>query len=372
MDHPRGLTATADAEVEIHACDCPDCGAPSASLSPVITHLLGPVALRRCQRCGARHACERAPRRLLNCVDCALPFLDAPALDERCEDCRSGEAGADAQDAAIVTAAEAEVRTALGRRWSFVGSAETAVYLDRVLGDLARHIEGAPGEPRVVLVQDPAVRSLALPSGAVLLSTGALGLIEDEAELAFVLAHELAHVASGDASRALVRLGLRDLALAQPEDRGAAWAHAAEDLIRLGHGDRREHVADATALAAVISQGYDSRAAERYLERLCGRAECGEPGLAQASLSHPLPGRRAQRLELVRDRMRVDPVGEARVDREVFRRSAGHSVIASELAPVRPFEDLAGGGAALQLLAGSRLAWALGLAALLVLLYFVV
>jgi hypothetical protein len=371
MDHPRGLIETAEAEVETHACDCPDCGAPSASLSPVVTHLLGEVALRRCQRCGARHACERAPRRLLNCVDCGLPFLDEAPGHQRCEDCRNGEVGRDSEDAAFTAAAEAEVRAALAQRWSFVGSPQTALYLDRALGDLARHIEGAPAKPRVVLVQEPSLCTLALPSGVVLLSTGALGTIEDEAELAFVLGHELAHAASGDAARALVSLGLRDLALAQPEERGAAWAHAAEDLIRLGHGDRREHVADATALASMMSRGYDSSAAERYLDRVRTRAECGDPDLAQASLSHPLPRRRVQRLELIRDRLRVHPTGEIRVDREVFRRVAGHSVIASDLASVRPFADLAAGGR----LSGSRLVWAVGVTLLIVilgLLYFVV
>jgi predicted Zn-dependent protease len=338
MDHSRGLTETIDPQVASHAADCPDCGAPSTVLPSVTSSLLGPVPMRRCFRCGLRRTCEPVPRKVRICALCRLPHLDGDDSDERCAGCRSGEFALEAPEPAMAAATEAEVRRALVSEWGFVGAERTSRYLDRVLQEIAATLPDAPESGRVVLVRETAIHSLALPSGTVILTVGGLAAIEDGAELAFVLAHELAHAASGDAAAALVRTGLRILADAEHDRPERAWSRAALDLIRLGHGDRAEHEADAAAIGAMAAQGYDTAAAVRYLERLHERTGRGEPELAELALAHPPAADRLRRVDRLRS-VSLRAAFADRVDREVFRRVAGHSALASDLVPVKPFDE---------------------------------
>jgi tetratricopeptide (TPR) repeat protein len=52
---------------------------------------------------------------------------------------------------------------------------------------------------RFLVLRDPLVNSFSLPNGTVYLSTGLLSLLENDDQLASVLAHEITHVAKGDA-----------------------------------------------------------------------------------------------------------------------------------------------------------------------------
>jgi hypothetical protein len=336
MDHTRGVTGTAERQVAHRATDCPDCGNPSPRLPPVSTPLLGSVSLRRCLRCGRRYTCEPKPRRLRVCPRCRLPHLGGNDADGRCAGCLAGDVAVGSPDGSLPRAAEGELQARLASEWEFVGAEPTQRYLETVLREVAERIPDSPVGGRVLLVPEGAVHSLALPSGTVILSVGALAAIEDGAELAFVLGHELAHVAAGDAAATLVRIGLQELMSEAEEDRERAWSHAAIDLIRLGHGDRAEHEADATALSAMVLLGYDPAAAARYLERLRVRTERGEVEVADDALAHPPAADRSRRIEGLRS-VSLRAALADRVDREVFRRVAGHSVLGKGLQKVRPF-----------------------------------
>lgn len=338
MDHARGLIAASDLEVANHASDCPECGASAGGLPPLSTSLLDRIPLRRCVRCGCQCTCEPTPRRILHCTDCRLPYLDGPEDDKRCAGCRSGEFNVEPPDASLVSATESEVWIALAASWQFVGSDDTAAYLRRVLRDVAGRIPGAPDDGRVFLVREASIRTLALPSGTVLLSLGTLEALEDEAELAFVLGHELAHVGAGDAGEALVRVGLRDLVAARHGHEGPDWSHAALDLVRLGHGDHAEHAADAAAIAAIESLGYETDAAVRYLRRVRERTDRGDGEVAELALAHPPAADRLKRVAGLQS-LRSRGSSPGRVDREVFRRVAGHTALATGLAPVSPFDQ---------------------------------
>jgi len=242
----------------------------------------------------------------------------------------------------MIAATESEVRTALADSWEFDGSNASSSYRRRVYGRIARQIDGLPANGRVLLVRHAAMRCLALPSGTVILSTGTLAALENEAELAFVLGHELAHVASGDVAAALVRSCLRGLAQQRPEQE-SIWFDAALDLLWLGHGDRAELDADTTALKAAAAAGYDSGAVLRLLQRIEERAGRGDAEVAELYLAHPRATERIRRLETLGN-LSLSHTGEMRVDREVYRRSAGHSVLSTELEAIAPFEQDESGG----------------------------
>ena len=303
---------------------CPRCE-ESWERSPTIeAKALGDVRIRQCPRCGTRATVDETPPRVVfSCEGCGQPFLEARILphgSQQCSQCRESPPPAVVPDLEVVAAAEAETRTALDATWRFVGSHDLGKYLDGILGRLAQHIHGAPATTRVVLFDEPRLRTLALPSGTVLMSLGTLCFLDDEAELAFVLAHELAHVASGEISQRLVRTGFAAVANHTNNGDQSGWAEAAIDLIRLGYGRRREQEADTTALTAMLAMRYDPESARHYLERFRNAAESGDPSVAESAMGHPPTCYRIRKLERVLYG-RVGREQALRVNREVFRRA---------------------------------------------------
>jgi predicted Zn-dependent protease len=318
--------------------------------------------LRRCSRCGVRHAeSESSGRWVFTCQDCGLPFLagEQPSSEDRkCPDCCSGRIPADLPDGEVAEAIESEVRAALGAEWKFVNSTSLSTYLERMAGQLRRQMDPCPARSQVVLFEAPEWWTLALPSGTILLSLGTLVGLEDEAELAFVLAHELAHAASAEAAVRLVRTGLQVVALEDNGGHEASWSHAAQDLIRLGYGRVRETDADRRAIEVVTALGYDPNSVSNYLRRVERLVADGDRRVAEIALAHPTP---ARRLRTVEEWVSASPqprVG-TRVNREVFRRVAGDDVLATRLERVEGFAEQPGeepsGRAAAQ--RGSRRFW---------------
>ncbi|HKQ59771.1 MAG TPA: M48 family metallopeptidase, partial [Candidatus Polarisedimenticolaceae bacterium] len=336
MDRTQALnTPTVLDVLPLGLAACPRCGEESAAPPAVTTALFPGLPLRRCARCGTRFTSgDSAPRLAFSCDTCGLPFLTGellPTSRQRCPDCRGGRLPAELPGRELAAATEAEVQLALNERWSFVTSPILRDYLDRLTEQVASRIEGAPPGAHVVLIDDWALRTLALPSGAILMSLGTLAGLEDEAELVFVLGHELAHAASGDAAVRLVRLGFQAVSSGgKGAPAQAAWGEAALDLIKLGYGRAREKDADARAVEALRALDYDPRSALRYLERLQARVERGAGEVSELAVAHPPPLVRIRHIER-QLYGRLEGGATGRVNRELFRRVAGHRVLTSEM-----------------------------------------
>lgn len=324
--HSVDATATVERDAEIRESPrepaCPRCAEAASGPGPLRSTLLPGADLRRCSRCGARFAAPGgAERAVLTCGTCELPYL-ADDADTRgsCPDCLSGRVPDDLPHLALAAATQDELVSALEARWRFFTSEASATYLESLVQRVAGQVEGAPRDCRVVLFEDSALKTLALPSGLILLSQETLNDIEDEAQLAFLLAHELVH-ASRDAEARLVRIVLRSVARGEPAGNEERWAEVAEDIVRLGYGRRREREADARALEAVLALGYDPSSVIRYfrhLERLGGRSD---DRVRELLLAHPPAGERIRRAEALLSG--GADAGSARlVNREVLRRAA--------------------------------------------------
>jgi hypothetical protein len=349
MDVREVVTAGPGASTAAGDDRCPRCGESPGQLPSVSAASLAKVAIRRCARCGVRFSGVRDHERLLfTCEGCGIPFLAdklLPHADHRCSDCAEGRVPAPLPDEALSRATEGEVRAALSQRWKLVSSGALQPYLDRIARQVAERMEGAPPSVEVLLVDDPNLRTLALPSGALLVSVGTLVFLADEAELAFVLAHEIAHAATGDAAVRLVRLGFLGAVRGSEGHDAEAWADAALDLVRLGYGRRRERDADARAIEAVLALGYDPESPLRYLRRAQLRVEQADPAFTELAVSHPIAVDRIRRIErALYGRVKEDRV--LKVNREVFRRVAGRETLEGMLvgrewreeAPDRPLE----------------------------------
>jgi Zn-dependent protease with chaperone function len=163
--------------------------------------------------------------------------------------------------------------------------------LERVMAALG------PAEPRPVLgvLESEELNALALPGGAIVVTRGLLDQIDD-AELAFVLAHELAHLEHRDNLRAIgrglvltVALSLVGVEAGSPLDAGQLAGRVA--LHRFGR--RRERAADAAAVRRLLDRGLDATASVRLLERLAEREGRGDRALAWLA-THPLGTKRIE------------------------------------------------------------------------------
>jgi hypothetical protein len=280
------------------------------------------VEIRRCHRCGTRHSRgEEATRFVFTCDRCGLPFLAdelPPHGENRCEPCRRGERIPALPSAAESIATEAEVLDAIRPRWRFVTSDAPAAYVENLLRIIAGKMGGSMNRCRAIFLDEPQVKTFALPAGCVVLSRGALDAVQDEAELVFLLAHELSHAVSGDAAVSLGRMGFRATARHGATEDGEGWASAASDLVLLGYGRRRETDADARAVEAMVALDYDPHAALRLLARIDIRVRAGDPLLESYATAHPPAADRMRRLERALYGRLAEGVGK--VNREVFRR----------------------------------------------------
>jgi predicted Zn-dependent protease len=121
----------------------------------------------------------------------------------------------------------------------FQGQA-TADYLDRIAHKISRSAE-------VRFVNDADVRAAVLPGDRVEISTGLFARLQNEAELAGVIAHELAHRAAGTGCIRFVHV--------DPRESG-------------NQADRRnEAKADEAAIPVLAKTGYDPTAMLNFFSR---------------------------------------------------------------------------------------------------------
>lgn len=153
-----------------------------------------------------------------------------------------------------------------------------AEYLGRLAARLVSPEARAAGAPvvRLTVVLDPTLNAFAWPDGHVLVHTGLLARLHGEAQLATMLAIEIAHVTGRHALRAARATSAPPAGEAPPPTlyhvSGVPLAFTAAVA---GHGEGLEREADASALERIVAAGYDPREAARAFERLAAGREGG-------------------------------------------------------------------------------------------------
>jgi hypothetical protein len=151
------------------------------------------------------------------------------------------------------------------------------------LGDslIPKGAEGTsrPIEFRFFVVEDPSINAESLPDGTLLINTGLLGALENEAQLAFVLSHEMAHVLQVHYRREIEetrksRVGLMIAGIAASAfigDAGIFMSQIGIASVVNGHQRELENQADRLALQNVIEHGYDPREAPNFSRIMINR-----------------------------------------------------------------------------------------------------
>lgn len=146
----------------------------------------------------------------------------------------------------------------------------------------------------IKVIDSEDVNAFSLPGGFLYVNNGVLLATENEAELAGVMAHEIAHIAARHAAREMTRANiLQILSLSLIFSPGGLAAEAihligqpAMQLEKLKFSRNFEAEADYLALEYAYAAGYDPAALISFLERVSGHEE-NTGGLHGLFCTHP-------------------------------------------------------------------------------------
>ncbi|WP_347179094.1 M48 family metallopeptidase [Roseofilum casamattae] len=145
-------------------------------------------------------------------------------------------------------------------------------YIDRIGQRLVRESSRPPSSVfryTFQVVDDESVNAFATLGGFVYIHTGLIAEAENEAELASVIGHEIAHISQRHAIKQMRRLAItRGLASAAGLDRNRAVQMGVEIALRLPHSREAEYEADALGLKMMTADGYAQIGMVDFMKKL--------------------------------------------------------------------------------------------------------
>lgn len=165
---------------------------------------------------------------------------------------------------------------------SFYENDKLMAYVNKIGKGLAQFANRPEIEFRFAVLDTDIVNAFAAPGGYIFITKGALSKMEDEAELAAVLSHEIAHVTERHIVKELNIKGtdvspVSGFAQVLGGGTGALKAvftqvvdQAAEILFDKGLKKQDEFDSDRVATMIITTAGYDPTALKRYLIKISG------------------------------------------------------------------------------------------------------
>lgn len=213
------------------------------------------------------------------------------------------------QEVQIGTEADQQISAQFG----LYDDARVTAYVDRVANEVLQtsaytdpntpaEIRNTPFHFRVL--DSPVVNAFALPGGYVYVTRGLLSYLENEAQLAVVLGHEIGHVLARHSSEQAARVQTGQLGLLLGAAVGGVvgggrvaqgildYGSQGVGLLFLKYGRGAEREADQAGVAYAEYAGYDAAQASRFfvaLSRLSSGSGQSIPGFLS---THPDPGER--------------------------------------------------------------------------------
>ena len=204
-----------------------------------------------------------------------------------------------------------EKEVALGRELSMEVEQSARLLTDPVVNEyvnrtgqiLVRHSDcKVPFTIRVI--DDDEVNAFALPGGFFYINTGAILAADDEAELAGVMAHEIAHVCARHATRNLTKSEITQYASLPLIFFGGPVGYAVRQVTSvampmsfLKFNRDAEREADLLGIQYQYAAGYDPTAFVDFFEKLEGDEKDSHNFIARAFMTHPMTEDRVRRAE---------------------------------------------------------------------------
>ena len=165
------------------------------------------------------------------------------------------------------------------------------------------------------------VNAYAFPDGTIAITRGMLAELENEAQLAAVLGHEIAHVNCGHTASAMSKGTVYDALIAGTKgylaSKGSSWADLAGTAGQLGsavvlasYSREQERQADQGGLLYMVRAGYDPQGMIGLMQLLVRLGGANPSALEQMFSTHPMSAERLQ-------------AAQARIQSEYAGRNAG-------------------------------------------------
>jgi predicted Zn-dependent protease len=218
----------------------------------------------------------------------------------------------------IGEAAAAKVIAVFSKEDGGISNNEQHVYYVNLVGQTLAQFATRPLPYRFAILNTDIVWACAMPGGYVFVTRGALDRIDDEAELAGLLAHEIAHVDGRHLEQIIRKKKLTKLAVEEGTSRlpAAALAGIANELITTAlnqqYGPDKEKDADKKGMTIASSAGYDPTGLKRFLNLLAEK-EKDAAKTNQWGASHPPIPERVKRLDAAMKGL--PPTGEVLAER---------------------------------------------------------
>jgi predicted Zn-dependent protease len=156
----------------------------------------------------------------------------------------------------------------------------------------------------IKVIDDDEVNAFALPGGFFYINTGAILAADDEAELAGVMAHEIAHVCARHATRNLTKSEITQYASLPLIFFGGPAGYAVRQVASfampmsfLKFSRDAEREADRLGIEYQYAAGYDPTAFVDFFEKLEGEEKEPHNFVARAFMTHPMTEDRVRRAE---------------------------------------------------------------------------
>jgi predicted Zn-dependent protease len=232
----------------------------------------------------------------------------------------------EAQEIQLGRQADAQVRQEMG----LYNDPELQRYIEAVGMKLAKASE-RPNLPwSFAVVDQPAINAFALPGGFIYLTRGILPFLDDEAQLAGVLGHEIGHVTARHSAQQYTKatsagIGVTLLSIFVPEARPLQGVtETALGLLFLKYGRDDELEADRLGVRYTAETGWNPQGVAGMLQTLArlDEASGSRRGVPNWLSTHPAPADRVEELKtVIAQAQATTPVGTSgTVDETQFLR----------------------------------------------------
>ena len=186
---------------------------------------------------------------------------------------------------------------------------EMEQYLNDIVAELVRHAPSTSYSYRVRLISSNSVNAATPGGGLILVFGGLIRELENEAQVASVLAHEIGHVVKkhshkAQALRAAASIAVTAASVFRPElvsGNNGRVVNVATNAGFSGFSRKQELEADRVGLELLAKAGYDINEAPSVFHIFSSLKGRGSGGLAALFASHPSDDQRIKQLEKLID-----------------------------------------------------------------------
>src|SRR5437667_11245175 len=156
------------------------------------------------------------------------------------------------------------------RRAKLLTNATVQEYVDRIAQSVGRNSD-VQVPITIKIVDSNEINAISFPGGFLYINSGLILAVDDEAELAGVIAHEIAHVVARDGMKNSFYLGNGTSIVLPTVEVGGGLGEAGGFLIP--RASPREMDADRRGIQYMQKAGYDPKALVTFLERMGVKGE---------------------------------------------------------------------------------------------------